>query len=129
MTRNAPKNLSAKNPELKQFYFLVAGNVAFFAKDAAPAGQEPDVGTLPLNAIVKNSHGQFPASSLADAQIALSQALQDKIGHEVSVQIVDVQLTNICKLGHMLPSEFHDLQVVEAPQELTQEDVAPAKVV
>lgn len=128
MTSNAPKDLSSKKPETKRFYFLVSGTVAFYAKNAAPEGVEPEVGSLPLNAVVATDNGQFPTSALANAQVALTQALQDKIGHAQAVEIVDVQLTNICKLGHMLPSEFHDLKAQPTP-EPTAEDVAPAKVV
>lgn len=130
MTRTAPKDLSSKKPETKQFYYLVAGNVAFYAKNApVPEGQTPDIGNLPINAIIKNSTGQISTSGLADAQVALSNGLIQKIGDSEPVEIVDVQLVNICKLGHMTASEFHDLKLQEPPQPgETMEDHAPAKV-
>lgn len=125
MSSNAPKNLSAKNPETKKYYFLVAGNVFF-----APQGKGPEeIGTLSTNAIISTDNGQLRASELGDAQRALAQAMQDRIGAENPVDLVDVQVLNICKLGHMLPSEFFNLQPAPAPAEQTMEDVAPAKVV
>lgn len=129
MTRNAPKDLSSKKPETKRFYFLVCGTVMFYPKDVPiPEGGTPDVASLPVNGILTNESGQLPVSALADAKLTLVQAMQDKIGHQEAVEVVDVQLGNIVKLGHMFPSEFHDLQVQKAP-EPTAEDVAPAKVV
>lgn len=118
MNRLVPKNLSAKNPERKAFYFLVAGNVFFYPKDTP---EEP--GSLPLNCIVSNESGQFPVSMLSNAQRGLSQALIDKVGPEANLVVADVQITNVCKLGHMLPSEFHDIG-----GQLAIDDVAPAKV-
>lgn len=127
MTRIAPKNQNSKQPEIRQYYFLITGTVMFYPKNVAFGEEGPNVASLPLNAIVKNTHGRITTSGLADAQVALSQALIQKIGEAEPVEIVDVQLGAISKLGHMLPSEFHDLKVQQAP-EPSAEDVAPAKV-
>lgn len=127
MTRIAPKNLNGKNQEIRQYYFLITGTVMFYPKNVLFGDEGPNVASLPLNAIIKNTHGRITTSGLADAQVALSQALVQKIGDQEPVEIVDVQLGAISKLGHMLPSEFHDLAVQQAP-EPTAEDVAPATV-
>lgn len=123
MTRTAPKDLSTRKPETKEYYYLVAGTV-FFTTGENP--EEPV--SLPMNGIIRNSHGRLSTSQLGAAQNCLAQACADKLGPQVQMNLIDVQLQNICKLGHMLPSEFHDVQFQAAPA-VTMEDVAPAKVV
>lgn len=118
MTRTVPRNLSAKNPEVKQFYWLVAGTVHFTVKDNP---EEPM--SLPVNAIMTTDTGVVPVSALARANQGLAQAALDKVGHDKGMTVYDVQPLAFSKLGHMLPSEFHDLK-----EEPTAEDVAPAKV-
>lgn len=122
MKSNAPRNLSSKKPELKEHYFLVAGTVFFTTADAP---EEP--ASIPVNAIVKNDTGQLPVSMLSKANQGLSQGCADKLGPQVSITIHDVQVLNFTKLGHMTPSEFHDIGGL--PGEETMEDHAPAKVV
>lgn len=122
MTRTAPKDLSSKKPETKEHYFLVAGTVFFTTADEP---EEPV--SLPMNGIIRNAHGRLSAGELGKAQQALAQACANKLGPQVQMNLVDVQLQNICKLGQMLPSEFHDVQFQAAPEQ-TMEDVAPAKV-
>lgn len=118
MTRTVPRNLSAKNPEVKQFYWLVAGTVFFTVKD------DPETPhSLPVNAIMTTDTGVVPVSALSRANQGLAQSALDKVGHEAGMQIHDVQPIAFSKLGHMLPSEFHDVQ-----EQRTAEDVAPAKV-
>ncbi len=118
MTRTVPRNLSAKTPEVKQFYWLVAGNVHFTVKDSP---EEPR--SIPVNAILTTETGVVPVSALSRANQGLAQAALDKVGHDVGMTVYDVQPIAFSKLGHMLPSEFHDLQ-----EPKTQDDVAPAKV-
>lgn len=120
MRSNAPRNLSSKKPELKEHYFNVAGTV-FFVVDAEP--EEPR--SISVNAIIKNSTGQLPVSMLAKAQQGLSQGCADKLGPAVKITIHDVQILAISKLGHMTPSEFHDIGGKPGEEE---EDYAPAKV-
>lgn len=123
MKSNAPRNLSSKQPEMKEYYFHVSGTV-FFCTAENPT--EPV--SLPVNGIFTNATGQIPVSSLARAQQALSQACADKLGPAVQITIYDIQTLAISKLGHMTASEFHDVVSTET-QGLIEEDVAPAKVV
>lgn len=103
--------------ETKKYYFLAAGTVFFF-----PVGKPEEVGSLQLNGVFANTSGQIPVSGLADAQRVLQQQAAERMHKSgLTIEIVDVQLIGITKLGHMLPSEFHDL---DAPAQ----DVAPAKV-
>lgn len=116
-----PARLQNTTPtnEAKKFYFLAAGTVFFF-----PVGKPEEVGSLQLNGVFANSSGQIPVSGIADAQRVLQQQAADRMHKSgLTIEIVDVQLTSITKLGHMTPSEFHDLDAPKAPA-----DVAPAKV-
>lgn len=121
MKSNAPRNLSSKNQELKEYYFLVAGTVFFMTADDP---EEPK--SLPVNGIITNSTGQLPVSMLSKAQTALSQACADKLGPQVSITIYDIQTLAFTKLGHMTPSEFHDIG--GKPDEEVEEDHSPATV-
>lgn len=118
MTRTVPRNLSAKKPEVKQFYWLVAGTVHFTVKE------DPEKPlSIPVNAIMTTDTGVVPVSALSRANQGLAQAALDKVGPDAGMEIYDVQPIAFSKLGHMLPSEFHDVQ-----EQRTEEDVAPAKV-
>lgn len=120
MKSNAPRNLSSKNPETKEYYFHVAGTV-FFATADEP--EEPK--NIPVNAIIKNSTGQIPVSMLSKAQASLSQSCADKLGPQANITIYDVQILAMSKMGHMTPSEFHDIGGKPGEEE---EDFAPATV-
>jgi len=121
MKSNAPRNLSSKNPEMKEYYYLVPG-IVFFTTSADP--EEPV--SLPVNAIVKSDKGFLPVSMLSKAQTALAQSCADKLGPQVQMTVHDVQVTNFVKLGHMTPSEFHDIG--GKPGEEVEEDHSPATV-
>lgn len=120
MKSNAPRNLSSKNPEMKEYYFHVAGTVFFTTADEP---EEPR--NLPVNAIIKNASGQIPVSMLSKAQSALSQSCADKLGPQVGITIHDVQILALSKMGHMTPSEFHDIGGKPGEEE---DDHAPATV-
>lgn len=107
-----PSRLQTPVTEAKKYYFLAAGSVFFF-----PVGKPEEVGSLQLNGVFTTETGQIPVSGIANAQRVLQQQAADRMAKGgVDISIVDVQLVSISKLGHMLPSEFHDL------------DAAPAKV-
>lgn len=104
MTRSVPLNQSAKKPDVKLFYHLVAGTVFFTTKD------DPETPhSLPVNAILTTTHGQITEGVLSRANQGLAQSALDKVGPEAGMQIHDIQPLAFTKLGHMLPSEFHDL--------------------
>lgn len=113
-----PSRLQTPITVEKKHYFLAAGVVFFF-----PVGKPEDVGSLQLNGVFTTASGQIPVSGIAAAQRVLQQQAADRMAKSgTDIQIVDVQLTGITVLGHMLPSEFHD---IDAP---AKDDVAPAKV-
>ena len=114
-----PSCLRPPVTEEKKHYFLASGSVFFF-----PVGKPEDVGSVQLNGVFTTNNGTVPVSGIAKAQQTLQQQAADRMGkQDIQIQIVDVQLVSISSLGHMLPSEFHDL---DAPKPAT--DVAPAKV-
>lgn len=117
--KSLPSRLQTSTPEEKKHYFLASGTVFFF-----PVGKPEDVGSLKLNGVFTTACGRVPVSGIANAQRVLQQQASDRMRKSgMSIEIVDVQLTCISKLGHMLPTEFHDL---EAPA--VQASPAPTQV-
>lgn len=101
---------NTKVTEEKKHYFLASGSVFFF-----PVGKPEDVGSLQLNGVFTTATGQIPVSGIAAAQRVLQQQASDRMAKSgTNIEIVDVQLLGIVKLGHMLPSEFHDLETPPA---------------
>ncbi len=86
----------------KRYYFLATGYVYFH-----PQGKPEAVESTFLNSVFANDTGVVSASDLGNAQRGLMQNLQNRA--EGPVEVVDVQFAAINHLGHMLPSEFHNI--------------------
>ena len=111
MTKSIPARLrQQESPSIaqaakegKQYYFLAVGTVYMHEVD-----KPEDVVAVSVDGVFANKTGLVATSSLADAQRVLQQRASDKTGG-ANLSIVDVLIQNIVKLGHMTPTEFHDL--------------------
>lgn len=96
----------------KFHFFLIAGVILFNQTDpaAALAGQqgEPNLGSAPVNAIVRHDAHTFPVRKLAKAQQNLHHSFISKIPMEnrVFLQVYDIVVTNVSNLGYMTEAEF-----------------------
>lgn len=107
---NIPRRLQQNGkkvlPSDKKYYFLASGTIFFF-----PVGKPEDVCSMPVNGVFTTQNGTIPVSGIANAQRVLQQQAADRAASSgmAEINIVDVQLISISKLGHMSPEEFHDL--------------------
>lgn len=85
-----------------KFYFLATGYVFFH-----PQGKPEAADSAFLNGVLANTTGTISASDLLNGQRVLMQTLQSRA--EGPVEVIGVEFTAISPLGHMKPSEFHNI--------------------
>lgn len=103
-------------PAVKAHYFLIAGVILFAHTDPANPDAEPNMGSAPVNALVRHDSTNFPVRKLAKAQQNLHKNFVTKLPPEAhaTLGVHDIVVTNISYLGQMTEEEF---QQEEAPEE------------
>lgn len=90
---------------MKKHFVLVTGNVVYQPLESQDAENNP-MGILTLNAVVTSDNGNITVATIANAQKALQHNFYVKT-EDNSLRIMDVIVTNMCKLGEMTEEEFH----------------------
>jgi len=83
--------------ELKQYYYLVAGNVII--------NSDGGIQGIPQNAMIITDNDNIGLHQLGKAQQALQVTLFKKLGE--SPEVIDVIVTNLVLLGVMTEAEFN----------------------
>jgi hypothetical protein len=100
----------------KAHYFLIAGVILFAHVDPANPDAEPNMGSAPVNALVRHDSQNFPVRKLAKAQQNLHKSFVTKLPEEAhaTLGVHDIVITNVSYLGEMTEEEF---QQEDAPVE------------
>lgn len=91
----------------KKHYFLISGLVMFsFPNPERP--NEPNISTMPVNAIVRHDDTNFPAAKLAKAQQNLHKSMMTKMPEEARavINVHDIVVQSVSHLGFMTEEEF-----------------------
>jgi patatin-like phospholipase/acyl hydrolase len=90
----------------KKHYYLIAGLVMFTFK--VEGNDEPQVSSVPVNAIVRHDNTKFPAAKLAKAQQNMHAAFMMKMPEEAraGITVHDMVVQNVSYLGEMTEEEF-----------------------
>ena len=91
----------------KQHYFLISGTVMFsFPNPEQP--DQPNISSVPCNAIVRHDDTNFPAHKLGKAQQNLHKSFALKMPEEVrpALQVHDIIVMAVSHLGEMTEEEF-----------------------
>lgn len=101
---------------VKAHYFLIAGVILFAQIDPENPEGDPQIGSAPVNALVRHDATTFPVRKLAKAQQNLHKSFVTKLPVEAhaTLAIHDIVVTNVSYLGEMTEEEF---QKEEAPVE------------
>lgn len=106
----------------KKHYFLISGLVMFsFPNPERP--DEPNISTMPTNAIVRHDDTNFPAAKLAKAQQNLHKSMMTKMPEEAraAINVHDIVVQSVCHLGYMTEEEFQ-----APPEGMAQVEVSSA---
>lgn len=104
---------------VKHHFFMIAGVIMFAQSNPDAPEEDPQMGSVPVNAMVRHDDKNFPVRKLAKAQANLHKSFVTKLPAEAmaTLQIHDIVLTSVSYLGHMTEEEFtmEESEPVSAP--------------
>ena len=91
---------------MKKHFLMFAGEVVFRNKK----NEDASISSIRINAVVPVDNENIVLSDIGKGQVALQNQFANRIGEEgmASIEIVDVVVYSISKLGHMTMEEFDD---------------------
>ena len=107
-TQTTPENTPVAAEQVQQYYHLIAGNVVYKIP-GAPANENP-MGIITLNGVITTDDKILRVADLNQAQQVLQQHFRLKT-EDPSLEVADVIILNIVRLGYQSEFEFHNLNL------------------
>lgn len=111
MTKQAAPDQTTTTPDasaVQRYYHLVAGNVVYKAPGADANANM--MGTITLNGLILSDTKILGVANLNDAQQVLQHHFRNKT-QDPDIEIVDVIILNIVRLGYQSDFEFNNLSL------------------